>query len=284
MTETLKHRMQLADFLKTRRARLRPEQFDLPAYPKRRAPGLRREEVAQLVGVGISWYTWLEQGRDIHASDQVLFRLAHILQLDEQERRHMFVLARGLVPLPNMLGDESPLPDAAHQAILNGLGHNPALLVDRRLNVVAWNESAAQVFGDFTNRSERERNVVWSAFMNLAHRKRLVNWEVAARRSIAFLHARSDQYANEGWFTELVADLQQASPEFRAWWPEHDILLTCNGPNEIDHPLVGYLSLQGTTLVVPEQPDLQMVVHTPLLADTATKLGELMAGGSRLTK
>jgi transcriptional regulator with XRE-family HTH domain len=105
MRETVKRRAQLADFLKTRRARLRPEQFDLPTYPRRRKPGLRREELAQLVGVGVSWYTWLEQGRDIHVSDQILSRLADILQLSEQERSHLFLLARG--PLPDEQGSES---------------------------------------------------------------------------------------------------------------------------------------------------------------------------------
>src|SRR6266567_1581479 len=98
MTEIVKRRAGLTDFLKTRRARLRPEQFDLPTFGKRRTNGLRREELAQLVGVGVSWYTWLEQGRDIQVSNQVLERLANILRLNEEERRHLFVLARVQVP------------------------------------------------------------------------------------------------------------------------------------------------------------------------------------------
>src|SRR5882672_4003910 len=106
MRETVKRRAHLADFLKTRRARLCPEQFDLPNYPRRRKPGLRREELAQLVGVGVSWYTWLEQGRDIQVSDQVLERIASILQLNEEERRHLFLLARGPVSLPDEQGGE----------------------------------------------------------------------------------------------------------------------------------------------------------------------------------
>jgi transcriptional regulator with XRE-family HTH domain len=281
MRETVKRRAQLADFLKTRRARLHPEQFDLPNYPRRRKPGLRREELAQLVGVGVSWYTWLEQGRDINVSDQILSRLADILQLNEQERSHLFLLARGPLPLPDEQGGENPSQNADYQAILDGWDIYPALLVDRHLNVIAWNESANCVFGDFSGRSERDRNAVWSTFMDPSQRERLVHWEHAARRSIALLRARSDRYANEPWFQEFITDLHQASPEFRAWWPEHDILFTCHDQNEINHPLIGSLVFQGTTLVIPERPDLQIMVHTPLpQVDTTTKLRALMTGKS----
>src|SRR5437879_6012279 len=100
MKEDARRRAGLADFLRTHRARLRPEEFGFPAFAGRRAPGLRREELAQLVGVGVSWYTWFEQGRDIHVSTQVLERLADVLQLDEAERSHLFTLARGPQPLP----------------------------------------------------------------------------------------------------------------------------------------------------------------------------------------
>lgn len=269
----MKRREQLADFLKTRRARLHPEQFDLPGYPRRRKPGLRREELAQLIGVGVSWYTWLEQGRNINVSDQVLSRLADILQLNEQEHKHLFLLARDPLALPEEQARESLKPSTTYQAILDGWGSYPALLVNRHLNVIAWNESGNRVFGDFSTRSERERNIVWSTFMDPAQRELLVHWEQTARRSIALLRTKSDSYANEPWLQALITDLQQASPEFRAWWPEHDILFACHDQNEIKHPLLGPLVFQGTTLVVPERPDLQIVVHTPLpQEDTATKL------------
>ncbi|GHO72034.1 transcriptional regulator [Ktedonobacter sp. SOSP1-52] len=275
MRETGTRHTHLADFLKTRRARLRPEQFDLPTYPRRRKPGLRREELAGLVGVGVSWYTWLEQGRDIHVSDQLLSRLADILQLNSQERSHLFLLARG--PLPDEQGREILEPLTAYQAILDGWGIYPALLVDQHLDVIAWNESGNRVFGDFSSRSERDRNAVWSTFMDPSQRERLVHWEQAARRSIALLRARSDRYTNETRFGELITDLHQASPEFRAWWPEHDVLFACHDQNEINHPQIGSLAFQGTTLVVPERPDLQIIVHMPLpKADTATKLRAFM--------
>ncbi len=281
MKNSLKRRAELADFLKSRRARLRPEQFDLQTFNKRRTPGLRREEVAQLAGLGVSWYTWLEQGRDIQVSDQVLERLASVLQLNEAERCHLFALARSSKPRPVQVN--APLPqDTVYQAILDGLGLYPAQIYDRRLTAVAWNESASRVFGDYTSRSERERNATWSVFMNPIWKKRLLHWEQSARQSVALLHAASDRYPDDVWLQELIADLQRASPEFRAWWPLHDVLLMCGGADAgaINHPLVGRLMLRPTTLVLPERPDLQMVVQTPQ-GDTEAKLRTLMNAGNQ---
>lgn len=280
MAKIEKRRAELADFLKTRRARLRPEQFGLPAFSRRRTQGLRREELAQLVGVGVSWYTWLEQGRAIQVSDHLLSRLADILQLDWEERSHLFALAQEPIMKKPQEEDSEPR-NAAYQAILDGLGIYPTILIDRCLNAVAWNESASRVLGTFASYDEREKNMVWRIFMNATLRARLVHWERAARLSLAFLRAKSDQYAEEVWFTDLIDDLWQASPEFRSWWPEHEIRLTCHDLYEIDHPQVGRLMLQATNLVEPSRPDLRLAVLTPLpQEDTAVKLAELMTEGS----
>lgn len=278
MTERVQPHTGLSDFLRTRRARLRPEQFGLPTVPKRHTPGLRREELAQLVGVGISWHTWLEQGRDIQVSDHVLSRLADILQLDTEERLHLFSLARGRVPLPAKSDGGKRSQNTPYQAILDAFLY-PAQLIDHRLSVVAWNNSANQLFGDYSTASERERNLAWSLFMNPLQRQRFVHWERAARGCIAHLRALRDQHGDEAWVTELIADLSTSSPEFRNWWPEHEILLTCNSSSEFYHPLVGHLAFQITTLTVPQQPDWGMVVYTPLSqADTVAKLDALMRG------
>src|SRR5215470_12401570 len=282
MTETAKRHAGLADFLKNRRARLRPEQFDLPPFPRRRTHGLRREELAQLVGVGVDWYTWLEQGRDIRVSDQVLDRLAFILQLNDEERRHLFLLARGAVSSPSEQSNEIQAQSAPYQTLLDAFLY-PARLMDRRMNMLACNESARQVFGDVSSRTARERNSIWFVLMNPASRERLVYWERAARGGVAFLHALYDQHPDDSWLRGLIADLQASSPEFRAWWPEHEILLTCHGLDEIHHPLVGRLALQPTTLIVPSRPDLQIIVYMPLpKVDTAAKLRVLMTGGDSL--
>lgn len=284
MRERIKSRAGLADFLQNRRARVHPDQFDLPTFQRRRTRGLRREELAQLVGVGVSWYTWLEQGRNIQVSDQVLERLADILQLNEEERRHLFILARGPVTRPREQGSETQTENASAQAILDGFIY-PARLFDRHLNVVEWNESANRVFGDYASRTERERNAPWFHFMHPSSRAFLVHWEREARRCLASLRTRYDQHPDDRLLTRLIADLQQASPEFRAWWPEHDILLDCGSLYEINHPLAGRLALHPTVFPLPEQPDLQMIVYTPLpQEDTAAKLRALMTGEHQFAK
>jgi transcriptional regulator with XRE-family HTH domain len=276
MRERIKRRAGLADFLQNRRARLHPEQFDFPTFQRRRTRGLRREELAQLVGVGVSWYTWLEQGRNIQVSNQVLERLASILQLNTEERRHLFFLAQGPVPPLDEQDRKNHTPNATAQAILDGFIY-PARLFDERVNAVGWNESANRVFGDYPGRSERERNGPWFTFMHPSSRTFHVHWEHVARCCLASLHARHDRYPDDRWLNELIAELQQASPEFRAWWPEHEIILDCSSLYEIHHPLVGRLALHSTAFPMPKQPDLQMVVYTPLAQeDTAAKLKMLM--------
>jgi transcriptional regulator with XRE-family HTH domain len=284
MRERVKRRAGLADFLQNRRARLHPEQFHLPTFGRRRARGLRREELAQLVGVGVSWYTWLEQGRDIQVSDQVLERLASVLQLNAEERCHLFLLAQGPVSPLDEPDRHKHVPNATAQAILDGFTY-PAKLFDERVNVVGWNESARRVFGDYSHLSERERNAPWFHFMCPSARAFHVHWEREARRCIASLHARYDRHPDDHWLSELIAELQQESPEFRAWWPEHEIVLHCGGLYEINHPQVGRLVLHPTVFPMPEQPDLQMIVYTPLAeADTTAKLNALMIEESQYDK
>jgi transcriptional regulator with XRE-family HTH domain len=272
----VRRRAELADFLKTRRARLHPEQFGLPMVGRRRTPGLRRDEVAQLAGVGVSWYTWLEQGRDITVSDQVLESLASVLQLDTEERSHLFFLARGMVPISDGNQEADPLT-SGHQAVLDALGTSPAYLMDQYFNVIAWNESACRVFGDFSLRSERDRNAIWYIFTHPSQRKLFVQWELAAQHAVMSFRAVYDRHAGEVWVEQLVADLKQASPEFRTLWLLHDIEWSCDPhEKELDHPQVGCLILYSTNLVIPDAPTLRIVVFTPRSQDTAAKLAALL--------
>lgn len=282
MRERVNRRVGLADFLQNRRARLQPDQFHLPTASRRRAPGLRREELAQLVGVGVSWYTWLEQGRDIQVSNQVLERLADILHLTSEERRHLFLLAQGPQHPLEGRSQNIGIPNTTYQIILDGF-HYPALIFDERLNIVGWNAYANRVFGDYSSRSERERNAVWYHFMDPIARILRVHWEWEARSCLASLHAKYDQHPEDQQLQTLIVELQQGSLEFRAWWSEHEVQLGCGGLNEIQHPQVGRLALHSTVFPMPEQPNFQMVVYTPLdREDTALKLNLLMAGESYL--
>jgi transcriptional regulator with XRE-family HTH domain len=273
MRNDTKRRAELADFLRTRRARLHPEQFGLATAGRRRTPGLRRDEVAQLAGVGISWYTWLEQGRAITVSDQVLERLAQTLQLRRDERQHLFILARGMVPVAHE-SSEMVSPPPGLQAVLDGLATIPAYLVDHRLTLVAWNESACRVFGDFSLLSERERNRIWHIFVHPSSRRLFVNWEQAAHHAVMNFRAAYDQYSGDAWFERLRTDLQQKSPEFRMLWSQHNVAAACNfsQEKELNHPQVGRLSLLSTVLIVPVDPPLHMVTFTPCSQETVTKL------------
>ena len=276
MKDDTKRRAELADFLRTRRARLRPERFGLSTIGRRRTPGLRREEVAQLAGVGVSWYTWLEQGRDITVSDQVIQRLAETFQLESEERRHLFVLARGMVPVADERSEIVSLPPGL-QAVLDALGTNPAYLIDQRFNLLAWNESACRVFGDFSLLSERERNRIWHMFVHPSSRQLYVDWEQAAQHAVMNFRAAYDQYIGDAWFEHFLTDVQQKSPEFRTWWSQHNVQGVCDfyQEKELNHPQVGRLFLSSTVLIVPVDPPLQMVTFTPCSQDTVTKLETL---------
>jgi transcriptional regulator with XRE-family HTH domain len=273
MRNDSKRRAELADFLRTRRARLRPERFGLSTLGRRRTPGLRREEVAQLAGVGVSWYTWLEQGRAITVSDQVIERLAETFQLEKEERRHLFVLARGMVPVADE-SSEIASPPPGLQAVLAALGTNPAYLIDHRFNLVAWNASACRVFGDFSVLSERERNRIWHLFVHPSSRQLYVDWEQAAQHAVMNFRAAYDQYIGDAWFEHFLTDLQQKSPEFRTLWSQHNVQGACDfyQEKELNHPQVGRLFLSSTVLIVPVDPPLQMVTFTPCSQDTMTKL------------
>ncbi|HEY0756256.1 MAG TPA: helix-turn-helix transcriptional regulator [Ktedonobacteraceae bacterium] len=174
---------ELAEFLRNRRARVSPEQVGLLRGTRRRTPGLRRGEVAQLSGVSLEWYTWLEQGRDIHVSGQVLESLASVLQLDANERAHLFLLALGQPPPVEMFSPPTISPIL--QQFLDQLGTTPACVVDPRLTVVAWNAAFCVVFGYYATLSEQERNLIWRLFTSPLIKPGSEEWEELARVYLA---------------------------------------------------------------------------------------------------
>lgn len=267
-------RAELAQFLRTRRERIVPQQVGLPTGTRRRTKGLRREELALLAGVGATWYTWLEQGRAISVSGQTLESLARVLQLDADERAHLFILARGQVPA-------DPLPfiqtiDPALQLILNTMGIYPALVLSSRWDAIAWNQATCRMFADFSVLTARERNLLWFLFTDPQHRAMAVDWEREARRFLALFRASTQRYVGEPWLTKLVNDLKQVSSDFREWWPRHDIQGVQTDHKYLVHPLVGLLVLQAKTFQVADHPGLQMIVYTPVSGtDTEAKLVHL---------
>jgi len=267
-------RRELAQFLRTRRERLSPEVVGLPTGSRRRTPGLRREELALLAGIGVTWYTRLEQGRDITVSPQVLESLARVFALDDAERNHLFVLAREQLP-----ADPASFTDiigSALQCILDTMGIYPAYVANPRWDIVAWNQAMCRVYTDFGILPAHERNILRFMFTNPKQRTLLVDWEKEALGLLALFRASTECYVGESWFKTLVADLQQSSPEFRAWWSRHDIQATHASSKELNHPLVGHLALQSSSFQVMDAPDLRMVIYTALPeANTEQKLAQL---------
>jgi len=267
---------ELGDFLRTRRARLTPEDIGLPRGSRRRAPGLRRPEVAQLAGVSVDWYTWLEQGRPISVSTQVLESLVQALHLNANEREHLFFLAHQQPPPERAMEMETVSPTLQH--FLDHQGLSPAFVLGRRWDIVAWNEAARAVFGDFGQMTSFERNTIWRFFTSPIHRHRLVDWEGHARRLLAQFRATCGRYPGDPRLRELIHDLMLRSPEFRAWWPDHEVLGAEEGHKTIDHPQVGYLMFEYLTFQVVDAPDLTVNVYTPLdQAETPAKISQLLS-------
>jgi len=269
-------RTELAHFLRTRRERLSPAQVGLPTAGRRRTPGLRREELAALAGVGISWYTWLEQGRAISASSQVLDSLARALHLEAEERTHLFILARGEIPAAPASSTETV--DQALQQILDALGIYPAYVVNAHWDVIAWNEAACRVFLDFATLAGRERNLLWLLFTRPALRQLYEDWEGVAQRMLALFRVSTTRSVGEPWFLELIEDVCKRSSEFRAWWPRHDLAESPRDAKVLNHPLVGPLFLHPHPLQVAHAPDSWMLVYTPMPhTDTPARLQHLLS-------
>jgi len=228
-----------------------------------------------LAGIGVTWYTSLEQGRAIQVSAQVVESLARALDLNAAERNHLFLLARGQQP-----ADPYPFTAAvspALQRILDGMSAFPAYVANPRWDLLGWNQAMARVYTDFGALPPRERNILRLGFTHPSRQTLLANWEQAARGLLALFRASTERYVGEPWLKALVAELELASPEFREWWPHHAVQATHAGSKELNHPLVGRLVLQPTTFQVADAPDLRMVVYTPVAeANTASKLAQLL--------
>ena len=266
-------RQALAAFLRQRRELLTPAEVGLPAGFRRRTPGLRREEVAQLANVGVSWYVWLEQGRDVHPSAQVLESLAQALRLTVNERRHLFLLAGQPLPSHGASSGESVSP--ALQQTLDDLNPTPALILGRRLDYLVWNMAADALFSmTATAEGPYPHNLVWRLFTSPTMRRR-PNWEPLARGTLAEFRAASARYPGDRSFETLIEDLKEISPEFRLWWPHHDARSTLEGHKSLDHPTLGRLEFEEVTLQVLNDSDIRIVIYAPN-ATTRAKLEQLL--------
>jgi transcriptional regulator with XRE-family HTH domain len=250
----------LAAFVADLRARTRPEDAGLAAGTRRRTPGLRREEVAQLAGVGLTWYTWFEQGRDIQVSADFIERLCRAFRLNGTERAHLFALAQHRPP-PHL-----PVPDAevspAVRAMLASLP-NPAYVKTSRWDVVAWNEAAADLFGDYALIPRERRNMLMLVFTDPSYRQMMVDWEGDARRVLEKFRLDYGRAHDDPAFEALVMDLCERSPEFHQWWPRQEVSGRAEGVKSFRHRKHGEIEFEHTAFIVEGAPDLRLVIYTP---------------------
>ncbi|MFC6597987.1 helix-turn-helix transcriptional regulator [Kitasatospora paranensis] len=259
-------RQELAAFLRSRRERISPEQVGLPVTGRRRTPGLRREEVAQLAAVGVTWYTWLEQGRDIQVSAQVLQSVARALLLDPTERAHLFVLAGSDDPAPVV---ECATVTPAVRLLLTQLEPMPAAVLNNRYDVLAYNRAYTWIVGDLDRLPFEDRNLMWLAFTESTFQRSLVDIDEAQPSLVArFRAAMADHGAEPAWKT-LVVRLRKASPAFEAAWQQHEVAGLGNGLKRFLLPEVGLLRFEYTNLWLGPRPSHRLVAYTP--QDDATR-------------
>lgn len=265
MSDKASHRCELGKFLRNRRARIDPSVVGLPTG-RRRTPGLRREEVAVLAGLSPTWYTYLEQGRDIKPSPELLNSLARVLRLNEDERSYLHVLAYGRRPPP----EASPALQPDDTVLLCELvetfdSRYPVYAVNSNADVLAWNDAVVEWYTDFAELPDPHRNSVWWVLMEPEARERFVNWDEVARDMVGQLRAMAaaDEVDNER-LAHLIEELHDLSPEFRIWWPDYQLSNEEPRPRTLRHPIRGVQAMRMVVVLPVGVGDARLIVHLPV--------------------
>jgi transcriptional regulator with XRE-family HTH domain len=262
-------RAELGDFLKARRAGLQPENVGLPPGPRRRTPGLRREEVALLAGVGVSWYTWLEQGRPINASWQVLDAVARTLHLDGAERWHLYRLAEAL-PLRSW-ATTTVLPDSVAD-VLAALDPLPAVLINSRFDILQTNDAHEQMFWDWHSLPCVHKNLLWCAVTEPRAREMLLNYDEEIPHMVARLRAAYARHIGDPEWEEDIRRLAGLSQEFVEMWARHEVAAPAARTLRFRHAEAGLMTFTRTELDVSSMTDLCIAVYSPLDDETRGRL------------
>lgn len=266
---------ELGQFLKTRRARVSPLDVGLPEGLRRRTKGLRREEVAALSGIGLTWYTWLEQGRDIKVSSAVLESLARVLLLDEQEKNHLYTLA-GQVPEVKITLSKIRV-NPTIERVLDNLILSPSFIMDTRWNIISWNKAASVVFGDFNKINVHERNMVWMMFNNEAYKNLFVDWEFHAKGMLARFRSTTAKYFDDPWLIDFIEKLKEKNKKFNLWWSMYEVETNIGFHKKVKHPIAGIMIFEFASFDVCDSPNLKLIVNTPLPeTDTDVKVKLLL--------
>ena len=254
-------RAELSEFLRTRRARLKPQDVGLPDLGRhRRVPGLRREELAQLAGVSVAYYTRLEQGNGRNVSAEVLDAIARALRLSDAEQAHLTHLAR---PGRRRKRPEPRSRQArpALRQLLDAMETVPAYVVGRRSEILAWNRMATAVFGDWGALPPQERNWARLVFLDPAHRELFVEWDQKAYDMVAYLRMDAGRHPDDPRLSALVGELSVKSEEFRRLWATHDVKEKSYGVKRMRHPLVGDLTLSFETFRLVDDDEQAFVTY-----------------------
>ncbi|WP_338896378.1 helix-turn-helix transcriptional regulator [Streptomyces sp. TG1A-60] len=257
----LDRRAELSEFLRSRRARLKPEDVGLPAFGRqRRVPGLRREELAQLAGVSVAYYTRLEQGNGRNVSAEVLDAIARALRLNDAEHAHLTHLAKPKSHKKKRSARPQQVRGALRQ-LIDALDGVPAYVTGRRSDILVWNRMAAAVFGDWSELPAQERNWARLVFLRPAYRDLYVDWDQKAADIVSHLRMDAGCHPDDPLLSALVGELSVKSEEFRRLWATHDVKEKSHGLKRMRHPLVGDLTLSFETLRLPDDQEQALITY-----------------------
>lgn len=269
------HRAALAEFLRARREAVTPAQVGLPPGRARRTPGLRREEVAMLAGVSVTWYTWLEQGRRINASADVLRAIGRALRLDAAGIDHLIALAQPTPADPAAtitpaVADPDDVPSALRR-LIDAFEPAPAYVLGPHWEFAAWNAAQARLYPRINTLQPPERNLMWVLFADPALRELIVDWDIHARQALAEFRAATTAVRGDPDYRSLVERLSADSAEFAAWWPEHDVARFETRLRRFNHPQAGVLTFEYQLLAPEEWPMLRVAVQLPVPGDDSAQ-------------
>jgi len=262
-------REELAAFLRSRRETTDPVSLGLKPGPRRRTPGLRREEVAQLAGLSVTWYTWLEQARDISVSRQVIDSLARELHMPADDRAHLFTLAGLALPTERA---ETPHVDDTLLRLVHTLNPNPACVINLWWDLLAYNDAYAALSGGLDQRPAAERNSLWLTFIEDGSRELYVDWDDEARRLVGQLRTHLAQHPKDPRGTELVQSLEAASPKFAELWKEQTVRRFEVSHKRLRHPDLGRIELDYIKLATAHDDNQHLIAFLPSDAASAAKL------------
>lgn len=257
-------RAELGTFLRATRERLVRADFGLPTAGRGRTVGLRREEVSYLSGVSVTWYTWLEQGRDINPSRQVLDAISRTLRLGMAQHRYVLALA-GFAPMAAPSAHDVTEVPAHVQRLLDAIGDNPAYALTSDWGIAGWNAAYQSLYPNVAALPPNERNLLWVVFTDPFVRELLADWDVTSQRFLAEFRAEVGSRLGDPALLDLVSRLTDTSSEFRTGWERHDIRGFESRERVFHHPELGTVTYEHHQLRPSDQPELQLVVYTPRL-------------------